>query len=70
MADFEAYFDGYGLRGTHIHTYYGYSKDTVIRLAKQDGDKNNADEISISYKGSGKHVGFWEKKGTRWMKRY
>ena len=68
VADCEVRVDGYMLRGTSIRTYFGYSKEGVIRQAKHDGDNDRADEISIWYKGSGKHVGFWEKRGTRWMK--
>lgn len=67
MADFNVSMEGrlyYGLRFT---SYYGYSKDAVIKKVKADADRMYADEFSIEYK-SGKPVGRWTKKGSRWYR--
>lgn len=70
MADFEVRFDGYFLIGPPIQRYYGYSKDSLIRLVKRDADKNRADTIDVEYLGSGKSVGRWVKRGSRWYKEW
>ena len=70
MADFEVWFEGYRFKGIPMQTYYGYSKDTVIRLVKEHADKDGSDEFSINYKSSGKSVGHWKKHGSRWFKEW
>lgn len=68
MSDFIASFDGRSYQGPRFHRYFGYSKDVAVRLAKQRGDETGATEIMMEYMSSGKIVGFWEKKGSRWYK--
>lgn len=70
MADFEVRFDGWYHRGNTIQTYYGYSKDSVVRIVKRDADKTHADTFDIFYLGSGKTIGRWEKRGSRWYKEW
>lgn len=72
MADFKVsfidYLDG---SGTYtFRTYFMMSKENAIRLAKQDADRLRATEFSIEYKSSGKSVGNWVKKGSRWYKEW
>lgn len=51
-----------------FHNYFMYSKELAIRQAKQDADMMHAVEFSMEYRGSGKSVGRWVKKGSRWYK--
>lgn len=49
-----------------------YSKEAVIRAAKEEGMRRGVDQIRI-YKSDGKmyggtHVGTWERHGSRWYK--
>ena len=67
MADFTVFMDGKRYTGLHMLSYMMYSRDAVIRQVKTDADKAHADEFSIQYK-SGKPVGRWEKKGSRWYR--
>lgn len=68
MADFIASFDGRTYQGPRFRRFFGYSKDVAVRLAKQIGDETGATEIMMEYMSSGKNVGFWEKKGSRWYR--
>lgn len=70
MPDFEVWFEGSRYKGLPLMTYYGYSKKNVVEKVKWDANKENADEFHINYKGSGKSVGFWKKKGTRWYREW
>ena len=70
MADFYVRFDGFFHIGDSIQRYYGYSKDAVVRKVKSDADKSRADTFYIEYLGSGKSVGNWVKKGSRWYKEW
>lgn len=67
MADFKVNLDGRMYHGLRFTRYEGYSKDAVIKRVKADADRMYADEFSIEYK-SGKPVGRWVKKGTRWYR--
>ena len=68
MPDFIASFEGRYYYGNRTIRFFGYSKEQAIRQAKRMADEQGADEIHIEYKGSGKSVGFWEKRGSRWYK--
>lgn len=70
MADFDVWFEGGRYRGLPLMSYYGYSKVGVISKVKLDADKEHADMFSIYYKGSGKSIGCWKKKGTRWYREW
>ena len=67
MADFIVWMDGSRYKGLYMLQYLMYSKDAVIKKVKADADKADADEFSIEYK-SGKPVGRWTKKGSRWYR--
>ena len=48
--------------------YYFYTKEQAIRRMKNDADSMKARYFSAEYKGSGKYIGSWEKRGSRWYK--
>ena len=48
--------------------YDMYSKDEVVMMAKHLGLEMKADEIWISYVPSGKTIGYFERKGSRWYR--
>lgn len=68
MPDFIASYEGHYHNSPSSHRFFDYSKDEVIRMAKEIGDKKNARTLYIAYMHSGKTVGYWEKKGSRWYK--
>lgn len=68
MADFTALFGGGTYKGPRVRRFFDYPKDVAVRLAKQIGDEIGATEIMMEYMPSGKIVGFWEKKGSRWYR--
>ena len=67
MADFKVNLDGRMYHGLRFTRYEGYSKDAVIKKVKDDANRMYADEFSIEYM-SGKPVGRWGKKGSRWYR--
>lgn len=70
MADYIAHFVGSGFRfGSTKMRYLGYTKDAVIRKAKQDADEGMFSAFYLEYQ-SGKSVGNWVKKGSRWYKEW
>lgn len=68
MPDFLVSFEGQYIYSPSTHRFFDYSKDEAIRLAKRIGDEKKYRTIYITYMHSGKTVGFWEKRGSRWYK--
>jgi len=68
MPNFIASFDGKFYEGPRFRRFFDYSKEVAIRLAKEVAEETGATEIYMEYMPSGKTVGFWEKKGSRWYK--
>ena len=68
MPDFIVSYEGHYLNSPRTHRFFDYTKDEAIKLAKKRGDENRARSIYIVYMHSGKTVGYWEKKGSRWYK--
>lgn len=62
----------YGSNSFKEHLFMGYSKEAVIRKAKEEGMRRGVDEIRIN-RSTGKMyggipVGTWERHGSRWYK--
>lgn len=68
MPNFIVNFEGRYYNSLRTHKLIDYSKDEAIRRAKMIGDVHDADSFYIEYMGSGKTVGYWEKRGSRWYK--
>lgn len=68
MPNFTASFEGRAYNGPRFRRFFDYSKDSAVRLAKEIADKEGATEFIMEYSPSGKTVGYWEKKGSRWYK--
>lgn len=69
MANFEVVFEGhYNSRTTN--RFFDYSKEEAIKLAKRTADEKGYTSIYITYMHSGRTVGYWEKKGSRWYKEW
>ena len=68
MPDFVASFeDGYYHSFTNMR-YFDYTKDEAIRLAKAEADRRRSITLTLYYMHSGKSVGTWVKKGSRWYR--
>lgn len=68
MPNFLVSFERHYTNSHTINRFFDYSKDEAIRLAKKTADEGRYTLIYIEYMGSGKTVGYWEKKGSRWYK--
>lgn len=70
MPNFEASFEGHYYNSRTTHRFFDYTKDEAIKLAKRRADEQGYRSIYLTYMGSGKTVGYWEKKGSRWYKEW
>lgn len=68
MPDFIASFEGHYYHSYTTHRFFDYTKDEVIRMAKELADRKGYRTVYVAYMHSGKTVGYWEKKGSRWYK--
>ena len=68
MPDFLVSFEGHYTNSYTTNRFFDYSKDEVIKLAKKKADEKGYGSIYIVYMGSGKTVGYWEKKGSLWYR--
>lgn len=69
MADFEAWFEGRGYEGQRKMRYLMMGKEWALKQAKEDGKRFGAEAFSLSY-ASGRSVGYWARKGTRWYREW
>lgn len=68
MPNFMVSYEGHYYYSPTNHRFFDYTKDEVIKLAKQRADEKKYRTIYIAYLESGKTVGYWEKKGSRWYR--
>ena len=68
MPDFVASFEGHYYYSHSTRRLFDYTKDEAIRLAKKTADEKGYRTIYLAYMHSGKTVGYWEKRGSRWYK--
>lgn len=70
MADFLVSFEGHYIHSRTTIRFFDHSKEEAIKLAKRTADESGYRSIYILYMHSGKTVGYWEKKGSRWYKEW
>jgi len=68
MPDFVASFEGHYYHSSRSIRLFDYTKEEAIRLAKRRADERRARTLYLAYMHSGKTVGYWEKRGSRWYK--
>ncbi len=68
MPDFMVSFEGHYYYSHTNHRFFDYTKEEAIRLAKKTADEKGYRTIYLAYMHSGKTVGYWEKRGSRWYK--
>ena len=68
MPNFVASYEDHYYNSSRTHRFFDYSKEEAIRLAKQRADEVGARTLYLAYMESGKTVGYWEKRGSRWYK--
>lgn len=68
MPNFLASFEGHYYHSASSHRLFDYTKAEAIKLAKKIADEKRARTIYLAYLESGKTVGYWEKRGSRWYK--
>ena len=50
--------------------FFDYTKEEVITQAKKIANEKGYRSFHLTYMGSGKSVGYWQKRGSRWYKEW